>query len=236
MKLVKNPIGYILTFIKDRLGDIFSGFVFWLPIGIIFLVGSYIYGNLEDLGGNFLLFLLPEKLIYPGSGIILWVIVFLLTGVLLKNTPVGSFLSRIPILGALFRKRSGADITFRQLLNLTPCLFLLSPTCPSYGWIISEEGVKLNGEKTCFPLINVYYPNVPTIITGQIFPVRKETVIKLGNPSKEILDLLLYSLRSPENIIYLPWEEENEEEFKKRAENFGLKVQVSLFNVAQYLE
>ena len=224
MKLVKNPLGYIFTFIKDRSGDILSGFVFWLPIGIIVLVGSYIYSNLEDLGRSFLLFLLPEKLINPGFGIILWIIVFLLTGIILKNTPVGNILSRLPVLGIFFRKKGGTVITFKRLLNLTPCLFLLSPTCPSYGWILSKEEIKLNDEKTRFPLINVYYPNVPTIITGQIFPVRKETVMKLGNPSKEILDLLLYSLRSPENILYLPWEEENEEEFKKRAEYFGLKV------------
>jgi len=224
LKLVKNPLGYIFTFIKDRLGDTLSGFVFWLPIGIIFLVGSYIYSNLEDLGRSFLLFLLPENLINPGFGIILWIIVFLLTGIILKNTPAGNILSRLPVLGIFFRKKGGTVITFKRLLNLTPCLFLLSPTCPSYGWIISEEIIKLNDEKARFPLINVYYPNVPTIITGQIFPVRKETVIKLGNPSKEILDLLLYSLRSPENIIYLPWEEENEEEFKKRAEYFGLKI------------
>jgi len=224
LKLVKNQLGYIFTFIKDRLGDTLSGLVFWLPIGIIILVGSYIYSNLEDLGRSFLLFLLPEKLINPGFGIILWIIVFLLTGIILKNTPAGNILSRLPVLGIFFRKKGGAVITFKRLLNLTPCLFLLSPTCPSYGWIISEEGIKLNDEKTRFPLINVYYPNVPTIITGQIFPVRKETVIKLGNPSKEIIDLLLYSLRSPENIIYLPWEEENEEEFKKRAEYFGLKI------------
>ena len=149
---------------------------------------------------------------------------FLLTGIILKNTPVGNILSRLPVLGMFFRKKGGTVITFKRLLNLTPCLFLLSPTCPSYGWILSKEEIKLNDEKTRFPLINVYYPNVPTIITGQIFPVRKETVIKLGNPSKEILDLLLYSLRSPENILYLPWEEENEEEFKKRAEDFGLKI------------
>ena len=224
MKFVKNPLGYVLTFIKDRLGDALSGFVFWLPIGIIILVGSYIYSNLDDLGESFLIFLLPEKLVHPGFGIILWIIVFLLTGIILKNTPVGNILSRLPVLGMFFRKKGGTVITFKRLLNLTPCLFLLSPTCPSYGWILSKEEIKLNDEKTRFPLINVYYPNVPTIITGQIFPVRKETVIKLGNPSKEILDLLLYSLRSPENILYLPWEEENEEEFKKRAEYFGLKI------------
>jgi len=107
LKLVKNPLGYIFTFIKDRLGDTLSGFVFWLPIAIIILVGSYIYSNLEDLGRSFLLFLLPEKLINPGFGIILWIIVFILTGIILKNTPAGNILSRLPILGIFFRKKGG---------------------------------------------------------------------------------------------------------------------------------
>jgi hypothetical protein len=227
LKFVKNPLESVFTFTKDRLGDILSGFVFWLPIGVIILVGSYIYSNLENLGKAFLTFLFAEKFFHPGFGIILWVIVFLLTGFILKNTPVGNILSRVPILGIFFRKKGGTVITFKRLLNLTPCLFLLSPTCPSYGWILSEEEVKIDNEKFSFPLVNIYYPNVPTIITGQIFPVRKETVIKLGNPSREIIDLLLYSLRSPENIRYLPWEEENEEEFKKRAEHFGIKISTS---------
>jgi len=49
-------------------------------------------------------------------------------------------------------------------------------------------------------------------------------VIKLGNQSREIVDLLLYSFRSPENIKYLPWEDEKEEEFKIRAHRFGIKI------------
>jgi len=224
LKLVKNPFEYILNFIKDRTADVLSGLVFWLPIGIIILVGSYIYDNLEDLGEGFLVFFLPEKFVYPGFGILLWIIVFLLTGAILRNTAIGDYLSRVPVLGIFFRRKGGAVITAMRLLNLTPCLFLFSPTCPSYGWILSEEKVKLNGEKIHYTLVNVYYPNVPSIVTGQIFPVRKETVIKLGNQSREIIDLLLYASRSPENIRYLPWEEENEEEFKKRTEYFGLTL------------
>jgi len=224
LKFVKNSLEYVLKFITGRLGDVLSGFVFWLPIGIIILVGGYIYNNLEVLGESLLVFFVPEKFVHPGFGILLWTIVFLLTGVILKNTAIGEFLSRIPVLGLFFRKKGGTVITLKRLLNLTPCLFLFSPTCPSYGWILSEEEIKLNEEKVHFTLINVYYPNVPSIVTGQIFPVRKESVIKLGNQSREIIDLLLYALRSPENIRYLPWEEEKEEEFKKRAEYFGLKL------------
>ena len=115
-------------------------------------------------------------------------------------------------------------MTVDRLLHLNPCFFLLSPTCLSYGWILSEEKVKLSKEKAIFTLVNVYYPNVPTLITGQVFPVRKDTVIKLGNSSKEIIDLLLYAFRSPADLKYLPWEDESQEDFEKRAKSFGVDL------------
>jgi len=93
----------------------------------------------------------------------------------------------------------------------------------SYGWILSEEKIQLNHESAVFTLINVYYPNVPSLVTGQVFPVRKDTVIKLGNSSKEMIDLLLYSFRSPPYLKYLPWESESKPEFEERAKHFGLK-------------
>jgi len=213
-----------MKFIKNILGNVLAGLAFWLPIWVIAFVLLFVFGNIEELGKKFLSFVLPEEVIYPGLGIALGLIVFLITGIILKKTTVGDSLSRIPIIGIFFRKMGGKTITFDRLLHLTPCLFLYSPTCPSYGWILSKEKVKTNGKKAGFELINVYYPNVPTILTGQIFPVRKETVVKLGNPSREIIDLLLYALRSPEDIRYLPWEDENEDKFKERAEWFGFKT------------
>jgi len=203
-------------------GDLFYGFVFWLPIGLIVLLVGYIYGGLEDSGVKFLDLFLPETWIFPGFGLILWILVLILTGALLKNTSIGDSLSRVPVLGVLFRTKGGSVISFKKLAGLTPCLFLFSPTCPSYGWILSEERIRVTEEGADFSLVNVYYPNVPSIVTGQIFPVRKEAVMKIGNPSKEIIDLLLYALRSPESIRYLPWENEAEDEFKKRADRFGL--------------
>ena len=215
---------YIINFIKERLGDILSGFVFWLPISILILVSSFLFTNLEDFGRRLLVLFIVEESIHPGFGAILGILVFLLTGIILRNTAVGDWLSRVPVLGIFFRKKGGTIITLKRLLNLTPCLFLFSPTCPSYGWILSEEDVRLPGDSASFTMLNVYYPNVPSIVTGQIFPVRKETVIRLGNQSREIVDLLLYSFRSPENIKYLPWEDEKEEDFRIRANRFGIKI------------
>ncbi len=213
-----------MKFVKNQFGYLFSGLVIWLPMVIIIAVLVVVFSKLEEIGKSVLNLFLPAQFVYPGFGIILGIIVLYLTGVILKKTVVGDFLSRVPILGIFFRKGEGKMITLDRLFNLTPCLFLFSPTCPSYGWILSEEKVKLNKEKASFTLINVYYPNVPTLVTGQIFPIRRGAVIKLGNPSKEVIDLLLYGLRSPENLQYLPWEDENKEKFKKRAELFGLRL------------
>jgi uncharacterized membrane protein len=187
----------------------------------VILVGVYIFGDLENYGHSFLSLFIPDDHVYKGLGFVFWLVVFFLTGVLLKKTSAGNLLSGIPIIGMFFR-RSGNVISIDMLINMTPCLFLLSPTCISYGWVLSEEKVKVKNERVDFRLVNVYYANVPTIITGQVFSVRKETVMKLGNPSREIIDILLYGLRRPEYLQYLPWEDETEEEFKERAKRFGL--------------
>lgn len=215
----------LFSFVGERFGDVLSGVVFWLPVGILVLIGSYFFTNLEDFGQRFLAFFLADEIFYPGLGVALWIIVFLITGLLLKKTRVGDFLSVVPLVGLLFRKKGGRMISIGSLQRMTPCLFLYSPTCPSYGWIISEENVSAAGKGMDFKLLNIYYPNVPSIMTGQIYPVRKEAVIKLGNPSKEIIDLLLYAIRSPEAIEYLPWEGEDPEEFRQRAEVFGLDIE-----------
>jgi uncharacterized membrane protein len=219
--VVKSSLG----FIRERLADILSGLIFWLPIGVLVLIGSYFFSNLEDFGQKLLSFFMPDDVVYSGLGIALWIIIFLLTGLLLKTTRVADFLSGIPIIGILFRKKGGRLISVGKLMSLTPCLFLYSPTCPSYGWILSEENVTVAGDDQNYVLLNVYYPNVPSIMTGQIFPVRKESVIKLGNTSREIIDLLLYALRSPDSIQYLPWEDETESDLRRRAWLFGLNIQ-----------
>jgi len=210
-----------VKFFKRQLGFFLYGIIFWLPVAVVALVVSLIFGPLENYGHSFLNLFVPDDHVYKGLGFVFWLIVFFLTGVLLKKTSIGDFFSNVPVIGIFFR-RSGSVISIDMLINMTPCLFLLSPTCPSYGMILSEEKVKFKNEKADFRLVNVYYPNVPTIITGQVFSVRRETVIKLGNPSREIIDILLYGLRKPEDIQYLPWEDETEEEFKERARRFGL--------------
>jgi hypothetical protein len=64
---------------------------------------------------------------------------------------------------------------------------------------------------------------VPTLVTGSVHTVRKSGVMKLGNTSTEVINLLLYAFRSPAALKYLPWEDESPEEFKERSKIFGLK-------------
>jgi uncharacterized membrane protein len=206
---------------KNQLEFLLIGFIFWLPIGIIIFAANYAFGFLETSGRDFLDWFAPRDDIYSGMGIVLWLLVFFFTGLILKKTLVGKFMSRVPVVGLFFR-RGGETMTPDKLRSLTPCIFLYSPTCISYGWILSTEGVRIDNDKAQFDLINVYYPNVPTMVTGQVFAARKETVMKLGNPSKEIFDVLLYGLRTPENMEYLPWEDESEQDFKERAKRFGV--------------
>jgi len=210
-----------MNFLRSQIRYLLAGFILWLPIGIIVIVGYYLFGTLEGVGEDFLGLFLQDRFVYPGLGIALWIMVFLLTGLALKKTRVGYLLSRIPIVGLLFRI-GGETMTLEKLIGLSPCLFLYSPTCLSYGWILSEQEVKLNNDTAHFTLVNVYYPNVPTIVTGQVYTARKQTVMKLGNQSREIIDVLLYGLRRPVSLQYLPWDDEDKEDFKRRAELFGI--------------
>jgi len=209
-------------FVRNQITFLLFGFVFWLPVGVLIFIIALLFSNLEEIGRKILLLFLPEKLLYSGFGIVLGILIVYFPGIVLKLTKVGRVFSKIPVLGLFFG--AGEIITIDRLLHLKPCLFLLSPTCLSYGWILSEEKVKLIEEKAIFSLVNVYYPNVPTLVTGQVFPLRKDSVIRLGNSSKEIIDLLLYAFRSPKDLKYLPWEDESPEDFEKRAKSFGLDL------------
>jgi uncharacterized membrane protein len=212
-------------FIRSQIGFLLSGFVFWLPIIVLILVLIFLFNNLEQIGRKVLLLYIPENWVFSGFGVVFGIVVMYLSGMILKLKKIRRFFSRIPILGLLFG--GGEIITIERLAHLNPCLFMMSPTCLSYGWILSEEKVSVSEEEATYTLVNVYYPNVPTLVTGQVFPVRKETVIRLGNPSKEIIDLLLYAFRSPKEIRYIPWEDESKEHFEERAKSFGLSISLS---------
>ncbi len=209
-------------FIKKQLGHFLFGFIVWLPIAGIVIAGIWAFQNMEGAARN-ILDLFPIDMALPiGTGFLAIILLVYISGALLGRRVIGNFATKIPFLGFFFGQKNGKIMSLEKLLSLQPCLFLYSPSCLSYGFILSEEKVALNGKETSFTLLHVYYPNVPTIIFGQVYPARKETVFKIANSPREVINLLLYVSRSPANINYLPWENETEEEFEKRANSFGL--------------
>jgi uncharacterized membrane protein len=207
--------------LKRQFTFLIYGFVFWLPVILVIYIAILLFGNAEKIGKTILGVAVPEKYLYTGFGSILCILVVYFSGMLLKLTKVGKVLSKIPVIGLFFGQ--GEIMTIGRLSHMQACLFLYSPTSISYGWILSEEKVKLNEDNATFPMVNVYYPNVPTLVTGQVFAARKDSVMKLANSSTEVINLLLYAFRSPEAIKYLPWEDESREEFEERSKSFGLK-------------
>jgi uncharacterized membrane protein len=211
----------MIKFFKSQFTFLLFGLIFWLPVAILLYILFILFSNIENVGNSILLAALPDTLVHRGFGIVLFILIVYFSGIILKLTRVRGVLSKIPVLGLFFG--AGEIMTIERLLHMCPCLFLYSPSCLSYGWILSEEKVRVGEEKANFTLVNVYYPNVPTLITGSVFPLRKDMVIKLGNSSKEVIDLLLYAFRSPVSVNYIPWEDEPKEVFMERVKLFGLK-------------
>jgi uncharacterized membrane protein len=208
-------------FFKKQSTFILYGFVFWLPVILVVYVAILLFSNGEKVGRTILGVVVPDKFLYTGLGFVLCILIIYISGVVLKQTQVGKILSKIPFIGIFFGQ--GEIMTIGRLSHMQACLFLYSSTCISYGWILSEEKVKISEVAAGFPIINVYFPNVPTLVTGQVFAARKDTVMKIANPSTEVINLLLYAFRSPAALRYLPWDDETPEEFKERSKIFGLK-------------
>jgi uncharacterized membrane protein len=208
-------------FIKKSSTFLIYGLVFWLPVTLVAYIGVLVFTNIESIGRTVLGRVVPDDHLYMGLGIVLFLVIVYISGMLLKLTKLGKILSKIPVIGLFFGQ--GEIITISKLSHMQACLFLYASTSIAYGWILSEEKVKLGESKAMFPIINVYFPNVPTLVTGQVFAARKETVMKLSNSSSEIINLMLYAFRSPAAIQYIPWEDESTEEFEERSKHFGLK-------------
>jgi uncharacterized membrane protein len=206
---------------KKQFTFILYGIVFWLPVILVVYIAVLLFTNAEKIGRMILGVAVADKYLYFGFGFILCILIVYFSGMVLKLTKLGRVLSKIPVIGLFFGQ--GEIMTIGKLSHMQPCLFLYSPTCISYGWILSEEKVKLSEDNAIFPIINVYFPNVPTLVTGQVLAARKETVMKLANSSSEVINLLLYAFRSPAALEYIPWEDESREKFQERSKFFGLK-------------
>jgi uncharacterized membrane protein len=208
--------------IKKLFTFLLYGLVFWFPVTLTVYIGILIYSNADKIGKTILGLAVADKNLHTGLGIALCVLIIFFSGMILKLTNLGKVLSKIPFIGIFFGQ--GEIMTIGRLSHMQPCLFLYSPTCISYGWILSEEKIKIKETDALFPMINVYFANVPTLVTGQVLAARKSSVMKLANSSSEVINLLLYAFRSPPALEYIPWEDESKEEFEARAKLFGLNI------------
>jgi len=211
---------------------LWRGFILALPLGIILWIIYGVLNAINKLGDKILSPFLPGRHFVWGMGLLVILLLIVIIGGIevysegkkksfwqtIKEKSVG----KIPLFGPFFA-RSGKDVvSFEDLRKMTPCKFWLSDTTPHYGFIIREQ--KVRGAET---ELDVYRPNVPTIIPGDLFPLKKRLVIKLGNPSGEILDKLASGgFIGSEEEIPLPWEYETEEEFRERINLTPLEIAV----------
>lgn len=211
---------------------LWRGLIIALPIAII---GWIIYGVLNavnKLGDRILNPFVPEGQIVWGMGLlVILFLVYVLGRIelyserrdrkLWRNVKTGT-VGRIPLFGPFFVRTNKHIISLEELSKMTPCKFWLSGTTPHYGFIIREQ--KIRGADT---EVDVYRPSVPTIVPGDLFPIKKRLVIKLGNSSGEILDKLASGgLIGCDEEIPVPWEDETEEAFSERINLTPLEIAV----------
>ncbi len=209
---------------------LWKGIIIVGPMGIVLWLVLSIITAVNDLGNRLLSPFLPGRIIPWGLGFLIILFFIIVIGRIelhyegkeksiwqtLKENSIG----KIPMIGPLFASRNRKVVSFQAFQEMTPCKFWLSGITPHYGFIISEQ--KVRGAET---EINVYRPNVPTIFPGDLFPIKKRFVIKLGNPSSAILEKLTSCgfIRTEEEIP-LPWEDETEEEFHERINLTPLEI------------
>jgi uncharacterized membrane protein len=226
-----------LAAMRGRVSNIFPikktlwrGIVIVGPIGVVLWIILGVVNAVNTLGDKLITPFFPGRQVTWGIGFLIILFFILVVGRLelyyegkeksiwqtFKEKSVG----KIPFIGPLFATRNRKVISLQDFKELTPCKFWLSDTTPHYGFIVSEQKVK--GADT---EIDVYRPNVPTIIPGDLFPLKKRFVIKLGNPSSEILEKLTSCgfIRAEEEIP-VPWEDETPEEFHERINLTPLEI------------
>ena len=206
--------------------SLWRGLLLLIPVVVVFYIINLLVLPLDDVGRVILRLFIPSEFVGVGTGLIVVVFFALVAGRLVlffeqrNYTFWNAYVRRIPLVGPFFS--GGGALSLEQLAKMTPCKFWLSDTTPHYGFIVREQ--KVRGAEN---EIDVYRPNVPSIIPGDLMPLKKRLVIKLGNPPGEVLQKLASGgFFSPEEEIPLPWEGESEAEFKERINLTPLEIAV----------
>lgn len=229
MQFLKNSLAILWHGLSVLLGLEWRGFKVWFLVLVGVALGSFIYERLEHFGNLILNLVLPERFAHPGFGIALVLVIFLLTALL----PFANIFSRIPVVGRLFDrffeipvlrmlfgKRDG---TFSRLRRRTPCLFRKTATACALGWIMEEGEVGIDDEETGSSFVNVFRTSTPGLLTGTTEIMPRSWVVRLRNPSRQIIDAVLYGTGGRIRLRCLPWEDETIEQLRDRLNHFGFK-------------
>jgi uncharacterized membrane protein len=229
----------MLSTLKRRVSGIlqvkktlWKGTIIAAPILILLWIVYAVLNAVNSIGEKALDLFVPERYIVLGMGLLFILFFILLMGRIevhyeareksiwqtIKKNSVG----KIPFFGSFLAGANRKVISLDGLRNLTPCKFWLSDTTPHYGFIMNQQ--KVRGAET---ELDVYRPNVPTIVPGDLFPLKRRFVIKLGNSSAEILDKLASGgFISSKEEIPIPWEDETEEGFRERINLTPLEIAI----------
>jgi len=211
---------------------LWRGLVIALPIAIICWILYGVLDAVNRLGDQVLNPFVPEGRLIWGMGLMVILFLIYLLGRIelyyegkennIWKSAKAKTVGRIPLFGHFFVRSDRNTLSLEELSKLTPCKFWLSGTTPHYGFIIREQKIK-GGETE----VDIYRPSVPTIVPGDLFPIKKRLVIKLGNPSGEILNKLASGgFIGCDEEIPLPWEDEGEAEFKERINLTPLEIAI----------
>jgi len=168
---------------------ILAGLMVWVPLGATLLVLHFLYNLLDSS------FLLPESWRFPGTGVLLTVVVVLGTGVLAANYRGGQFLAwaerllnHIPLIRSLYGgTKKLAESLFSENSSAFRKVVLIE--WPRQGlWSVgfqAGEPLQQVREKTGVEMLTVFIPTTPNPTSGFIMQARWDEVVVLDMSVEE---------------------------------------------------
>jgi len=168
---------------------ILAGLMVWVPLGATLLVLHFLYNLLDSS------FLLPESWRFPGTGVLLTVVVVLGTGALAANYRGGQFLAwaerllnHIPVIRSLYGgTKKLAESLFSENSSAFRKVVLIE--WPRQGlWSVgfqAGEPLREVREKTGVDMLTVFIPTTPNPTSGFIMQARWDEVVVLDMSVEE---------------------------------------------------
>ncbi len=180
-----------------------SGLLFWIPLVLTFIVIRFF---LELLNKIIPTKYLPETLFnlntdFPGSGIVLVLLVILITGVIVSNflgrklvTLWESVLNKIPGFRNVYNVlKKVSDTVFNSSTESFRKAFLIQ--YPSKGiWVIAFQSGDYKGEAESIigeEMINLFVPTTPNPTSGFFVMMPKKDVFELNMTVEEAFKIVI---------------------------------------------